>query len=279
MPYCVRHRCTYLVVMDRLLTELKQNKAGISICNLYLGGAAHADDVRAIASSTQGTEDQGKMIANIATKNGLSLNESKTEIVLFSRKPSQHTSTINFMNSTVPIIPEAKCLGYLWHKSLSARPAVEQNIAKARRQFFTLGSTSCYLGQSNPLSARTVVETCILPTLCYGAENWILDDISLDLLNRFQSELGKRILRLSRFHSHLAPLYLLCHGHPWLLESIFSSLVFSVVSYPQNMTPWPLELSTHLPPKTSSALVFFSSAFFLIQSLVQMPLPPSSAIL
>ena len=134
------------------------------------------------------------MIANIATKNGLSLNESKTEIVLFSRKPSQHTSAINFMNSTVPIILEAKYLGYLWHKSLSTRPAVEQNIAKARRQFFALGSTGCYLGQSNPLSARTVVETCILPTLCYGAENWILDDISLDLLNRFQSELGKRIL-------------------------------------------------------------------------------------
>ena len=87
------------------------------------------------------------------------------------------------MNSTVPIIPEAKCLGYLWQKSFSARPAVEQNIAKARRQFFAFESTGCYLGQSNPLSARTVVETCILPTL-YGAENWILDDISLDLLNR-----------------------------------------------------------------------------------------------
>ena len=26
----------FLVVMDRLLTELKENKAGISICNLYL---------------------------------------------------------------------------------------------------------------------------------------------------------------------------------------------------------------------------------------------------
>ena len=37
------------------------------------------------------------------------------------------------------------------------------------------------------------------------------------------------------------------------------------------MTPWPLELSTPLPPKTSTALVLFSSAFFLIQSLVQVP--------
>ena len=72
----------FLVFMGRFLTELKRNKGDISICNLYLGGAAHAD-VRTIASSTQGIEDQGKMIANIATKNGLSLNESKTEIVRF----------------------------------------------------------------------------------------------------------------------------------------------------------------------------------------------------
>ena len=34
----------------------RKNKAGISICNLYLGGAARADDVRTIATSTQATE-------------------------------------------------------------------------------------------------------------------------------------------------------------------------------------------------------------------------------
>ena len=44
------------------------------------------------------------------------------------------------------------------------------------------------------------------------------------------------------------------------------------------MTPWPLEFSTNLPPKTSTALVLISSAFVLIQSLVQMPLPLSLAI-
>ncbi len=37
---------------------------------------------------------------------------------------------------SVPILSQAKCLGYLWSKSLSARAAVEENIAKARRKFF-----------------------------------------------------------------------------------------------------------------------------------------------
>ena len=56
------------------------------------------------------------------------------------------------------------------------------NIARARRQLFALGATGCYLRHSNSLTARIVVETCVMPTLLYSAENWILDDTSLNLL-------------------------------------------------------------------------------------------------
>ena len=43
----------FLIVMDKLLMELKENKAGNSICNLYLRGAAHADDMRTIATRNE----------------------------------------------------------------------------------------------------------------------------------------------------------------------------------------------------------------------------------
>ena len=82
-------------------------------------------------------------------------------------------------------------LGYLWNKSFSARFAVEWNGAKVHRQFFAPGSTDCYLGQSNPLNARRMVEPCVLPTLCYSTENWILDESCLGLLNQFQSKRTK----------------------------------------------------------------------------------------
>ncbi len=51
-----------------------------------------------------------------------------------------------------------------------------------------------------------MVETCVLPTLLYGAENWSLDATTLDLLERFQAEIGRRVLKLSRFHSTLSVL-------------------------------------------------------------------------
>ena len=69
--------------------------AGMSIEGLFLGGTAHADDVRAIATSTLASEAQGN-ISNLSHQNGHSLNYSITEIVKVSN------SRILFIISFIP---------------------------------------------------------------------------------------------------------------------------------------------------------------------------------
>ena len=61
-----------------------------------------------------------------------------------------------------------------------------------------------FQGKLNPLSGKTIFDTCVVPVLLYGSENWILTDSHLDQLEAFQGEIGRRILKLSRFHSTLA---------------------------------------------------------------------------
>ena len=46
----------------------------------------------------------------------------------------------------------------------------------------------------------------VMPTLLYGAGNWILDETSLNFLEKFQAEIGRWVLRLSRFHSQYSVL-------------------------------------------------------------------------
>ena len=65
---------SFFIVMDKL-QQLKDSSAGLSICGLYLGGTAHADDVRAIASSASATEEQGQIIQDFAIENGLRLKQ------------------------------------------------------------------------------------------------------------------------------------------------------------------------------------------------------------
>ena len=55
-----------------------------------------------------------------------------------------------------------------------------------------------------PLSSSSIFETCITPILLYGSETWLLVSTSLKALERFQHEIGCRILRLPKFYSKSA---------------------------------------------------------------------------
>ena len=55
-----------------------------------------------------------------------------------------------------------------------------ENIGSARRVFFSFGSIGVFHGNLNPLSSRSVVETCVMPILLFGSECWYLSDPTLD---------------------------------------------------------------------------------------------------
>ena len=71
---------------------------------------------------------------------------------------------------------------------------MDENIKKARRAFFNFGSIGVFQGSLNPLSLVSVIETCVMPVLLYGAESCILTSELLKRLESFQEELAKRVL-------------------------------------------------------------------------------------
>ena len=97
--------------------------------------------------------------------------------------------------------PAAKCLGVWWQYNLSASRAVHENVSKARKAFFALGNIGAFHRSLNPLSGRSIFETCIIPILLYGSETWLLDSSTIKVLESFQCEIGRRILRLPKHHS------------------------------------------------------------------------------
>ena len=71
-----------------------------------------------------------------------------------------------------------------------AKRAVEEGIKKARRSFFHFGAIGVFQGDLSPLSSRAVVESCVMPVLLYGYENWVLIEQLISHLETFQSELA-----------------------------------------------------------------------------------------
>ena len=56
----------------------------------------------------------------------------------------------------------------------------------------------------NPSSGKNIFDTCFVPVLLFGSENWILTDSQLNQLEAFMGEIGRRILKLPKSHSTLA---------------------------------------------------------------------------
>ena len=181
---------------------------GLSINNFYAGGFLHADDIRTAATSPESVEDQVTMVNIFAKDNFLQLNINKCEIIPFSHTNKSGQQPHCEVDGSIipPVRPEAKCLGYWWRNYLFASKSVSENIGKARRSFFLYGSIGAFQGDLNPLSTRSIIETCTLPVLLSGCENWILSKKCYEDLESFIGELAKRGLKWHRHFSNTAAL-------------------------------------------------------------------------
>ena len=187
----------FLIVIDPLLLTLKDRYAGLSIHGSFVGAAAHADNLRTIAPSIAPVIEQAAIIDDFTTGSHLNLNSDKTEIVKISRcRPAP--DEIVLFDSTITITMEAKCLGVWWNYNLSALRSVQENITKARKAFFAFGRIEAFQGHLNPLSAISIFESCVILILLYGCDTWLLSSTTLLLLDQFQNEIGRRILKLQK---------------------------------------------------------------------------------
>ena len=157
----------------------------------------HADDLRTTAESKEAVSNQAREIIKFTKENHLKLNASKLEVV----KVSQIKERLEVAGVDIETTPAVKCLGVWWRHDLSASHAVHENISKARKAFFALGNIGAFYRSPNPLSGCSISQTCIVPILLYGSVTWLLESSTIKVLAIFQCEIGRRFLRLPKWHS------------------------------------------------------------------------------
>ena len=167
---------------------------GLSIQGLFLGAFAHLDDIRTTATNPDDTDERVKTVASFADRNGLKLSTEKCGIVSAGRDGMDPPPFV----AGVPVVESVKCLGVWWCSDSSSQKSVEEHICKACRTFFANGDLGVFHSLLNPLSSWSLVESCVMPVLMYGAEACCINASLLLKLESFQTEVGK-ILRLPKF--------------------------------------------------------------------------------
>ena len=198
----------FILFINPLLQQLEASGLGLTINSFYAGGFAHADDIRTLATTVQTLEVQLCLVRQFYAANFLQVNVQKCEVIVFDRYRgrAEMGDDLEVEGVAIPSCSEARCLGSWWRRDLFATRAVEEEISKARRAVFQFGSVGTFQGVLNPASSKSVIETCLMPALLYGCENWILIERLINQLNSFVGELAKRCLRWPKHHSNTAAL-------------------------------------------------------------------------
>ena len=153
----------FLLIMDPLLKQLETSGIGLSVNNFYAGGFIHADDIRTLASNIDSLTSQVSMVKDFASMNFFQLNIQKCEIVVFSNSnSSSELPCCELEGSVLPVETFAKCLGYWWNMDLIATKSVEETTIGSAN--FS-GSIAAFQGDLNPLSTKSIIETCVMPVL------------------------------------------------------------------------------------------------------------------
>ena len=75
---------------------------------------------------------------------------------------------------------------------------------KAHMAFFALVAIYLFQGSCNPLTALSLFNTFIMPIHTYGCVSQFLTETLIARLERFQAEIGKHILKPTRFHNNIS---------------------------------------------------------------------------
>ena len=94
----------------------------------------------------------------LKTKPGENRNRQNLSI---KTRENHHLQILDF---TIETVPHETCLGYTWSHNLSQDKVLKQH-KQGQTAIFAHGSSGSFLGHSNnPLLAREVFETCVIPT-------------------------------------------------------------------------------------------------------------------
>ena len=128
----------FLIVMDLLLSKMRDSNIGLSVRGLHVGAAIHADDVRTTAASSGDLCDQSNIIDEFASSSCLRLNPSKLEVMKLSKVP-EPSETIVINDQSITTTDAAVCLGVWWKSNLSATQSYLRTSQKPEKHFFYNG--------------------------------------------------------------------------------------------------------------------------------------------
>ncbi|KAI8496714.1 hypothetical protein Bbelb_253690 [Branchiostoma belcheri] len=197
---CVAAPDLFNCVVDYLMSKVSECVPGVSFGGYSLADLEYADDTTLLADTPQRLRDALVVFDAEASKLGLSINWSKTELMHIGDGPDP--APLSFNNTTVNFVSTFNYLGSTVSRTGDLKPEIDRRRGLAAAAMQALWRP---LWKHRHISLGTklrVYNAAVVSILLYGAETWPLSNTLAARLDGFDSRCLRRILGV-RWFDHL----------------------------------------------------------------------------
>ena len=202
---CVLSPNLFSIFMTEISNEM--NKHGIDGISFlenynYIFHLLFADDIILVSDSVKGLQNQINILENQSRRLGLTINENKTQIVIF-RKGGYIAKSERWYygNTALKIVNSYRYLGINFTTKLSFYNATRPFVSKAKQICFEISKALYNIDCYSLDVFSKLFDSKVVPMLTYACELWGLDDM-LDV-ERVHTVSFKRFLNVSTHCANL----------------------------------------------------------------------------
>ena len=191
---CVAAPDLFNCVIDYLMTRVTERIPGVTFGNHNLADLEYADDTTMLCNTAEELRDALTIFNEEASKLGLNINWSKTELMHVGEGPDPPPLTFN--NITVKYVPTFTYLGSTIAQTGDLKPEIDRRRALASGVMQSLWRP---LWRHRSISQRTklrIYNASVISVLLYGSETWALNKTLAARLDGFDSQALRTIERI-----------------------------------------------------------------------------------
>lgn len=156
----------------------------------------YADDTIILSESATDLQNALNAMHDYCQTWQLTVNASKTKIVIFSRGKTRKKPLFKLGNDTIEVCDHYTYLGIVFNFNGKFKKAISKQVSQARHAMFALLSKAAKLMLPFDITCD-LFDKLVLPILLYGCEVWGIENI--DYIEIFYKQFLRRLLKVNKF--------------------------------------------------------------------------------
>ena len=154
----------------------------------------YADDLILMSESASGLQKQLDALASFCEQRQLSVNLSKTKVVVFEARQSDVCGFVLHHGAVVERVESNKNLGFVVHATKKLTFGTDVLVATAKKALFAMRRRCALLGIRDPAVQCKLFDTLVWPILSYGCEVWGVDTECGTAAEALRQDILRRLL-------------------------------------------------------------------------------------